>query len=247
MNGVATAPVLLNNLSPKKKRKKKKKDRLHPSISRNTGVGNVVVTPPAPDPTEYESNKRDQHSHHHSHHYHQISRNALHEYRIPHYKQNADSEAFPELDDGQHPLTAYHDDDSQEIMAEADGDYFSYKPRPATDSHTVQAISGRDSLGAPNGVPPEANKEVNHTSVRAADTAKEEHKIVEDKDQTPRRRRNTRAFSRIEDYDDEEDVQWNAKDLKWKEIWNLGTDGVMDVPLGGVCEVLYGESSDGSE
>jgi phosphatidylinositol glycan class P protein len=27
----------------------------------------------------------------------------------------------------------------------------------------------------------------------------------------------------------------------WKEIWSHGTDAVMDVPLGGVCEVLYGE------
>lgn len=27
---------------------------------------------------------------------------------------------------------------------------------------------------------------------------------------------------------------WN-----WRGIWNEGTDAVMDVPLGGVCEVLY--------
>lgn len=27
----------------------------------------------------------------------------------------------------------------------------------------------------------------------------------------------------------------------WKAIWNQGTDAVMDVPLGGVCEVLYGD------
>lgn len=27
----------------------------------------------------------------------------------------------------------------------------------------------------------------------------------------------------------------------WKGIWSHGTDAVMDVPLGGVCEVLYGE------
>jgi len=26
----------------------------------------------------------------------------------------------------------------------------------------------------------------------------------------------------------------------WKLIWNEGTDAVMDVPIGGVCEVLYG-------
>jgi hypothetical protein len=29
---------------------------------------------------------------------------------------------------------------------------------------------------------------------------------------------------------------WN-----WRATWNEGTDAVMDVPLGGVCEVLYGE------
>ena len=27
----------------------------------------------------------------------------------------------------------------------------------------------------------------------------------------------------------------------WRRIWSHGTDAVMDVPLGGVCEVLYGE------
>ncbi|KAK8213390.1 hypothetical protein M8818_002689 [Zalaria obscura] len=29
-------------------------------------------------------------------------------------------------------------------------------------------------------------------------------------------------------------------DLDWKILWNEGTDAVMDVPIGGVCEVLYG-------
>lgn len=33
--------------------------------------------------------------------------------------------------------------------------------------------------------------------------------------------------------------------LNWREVWNEGTDAVMDVPLGGVCEVLYGEGRDG--
>ena len=28
--------------------------------------------------------------------------------------------------------------------------------------------------------------------------------------------------------------------LSWRQIWNHGTDGVMDVPIGGVCEILYG-------
>ena len=29
--------------------------------------------------------------------------------------------------------------------------------------------------------------------------------------------------------------------LRWREIWDEGTDAVMDIPLAGVCEVLYGE------
>jgi phosphatidylinositol glycan class P protein len=33
----------------------------------------------------------------------------------------------------------------------------------------------------------------------------------------------------------------------WKTIWSEGTDAVMDVPLGGVCEVLYGEGRDGTD
>ncbi|KAI1186364.1 PIG-P-domain-containing protein [Nemania serpens] len=32
-----------------------------------------------------------------------------------------------------------------------------------------------------------------------------------------------------------------ARELDWKCIWNKGTDAVMDVPLAGVCEVLYGD------
>lgn len=28
--------------------------------------------------------------------------------------------------------------------------------------------------------------------------------------------------------------------LPWRELWCVGTDAVMDVPVGGVCEVLYG-------
>lgn len=30
----------------------------------------------------------------------------------------------------------------------------------------------------------------------------------------------------------------NGRD--WKRLWNEGTDAVMDVPVGGVCEILYG-------
>ena len=28
--------------------------------------------------------------------------------------------------------------------------------------------------------------------------------------------------------------------VDWKTFWNVGTDAVMDVPIGGVCEILYG-------
>ncbi|KAK6437029.1 hypothetical protein LTR95_006777 [Oleoguttula sp. CCFEE 5521] len=28
--------------------------------------------------------------------------------------------------------------------------------------------------------------------------------------------------------------------LDWKTLWNEGTDAVMDIPIGGVCEILYG-------
>ncbi|KAI0170635.1 PIG-P-domain-containing protein [Pestalotiopsis sp. NC0098] len=31
-----------------------------------------------------------------------------------------------------------------------------------------------------------------------------------------------------------------ALDIDWRSVWNKGTDGVMDVPLAGVNEVLYG-------
>lgn len=32
--------------------------------------------------------------------------------------------------------------------------------------------------------------------------------------------------------------------LRWREIWNESTDAVMDIPLSGVCEVLYGEGAE---
>lgn len=35
--------------------------------------------------------------------------------------------------------------------------------------------------------------------------------------------------------------------LNWRAVWNEGTDAVMDVPLAGVCEVLYGEDRDYDE
>ncbi|KAF2114980.1 PIG-P-domain-containing protein [Lophiotrema nucula] len=31
-----------------------------------------------------------------------------------------------------------------------------------------------------------------------------------------------------------------TEDVDWKRLWSIGTDAVMDVPIGGVCEILYG-------
>lgn len=36
-------------------------------------------------------------------------------------------------------------------------------------------------------------------------------------------------------------------DLDWRTLWNEGTDAVMDIPLGGVCEILYGSYAAGHE
>ncbi|GES66339.1 PIG-P-domain-containing protein [Aspergillus terreus] len=35
--------------------------------------------------------------------------------------------------------------------------------------------------------------------------------------------------------------------VHWPEIWSEGTDAVMDVPVGGVCEVLYGQERNDDE
>jgi phosphatidylinositol glycan class P protein len=32
-----------------------------------------------------------------------------------------------------------------------------------------------------------------------------------------------------------------GEEVNWKDFWSTGTDAVMDVPIGGVCEVLYGD------
>jgi phosphatidylinositol N-acetylglucosaminyltransferase subunit P len=37
------------------------------------------------------------------------------------------------------------------------------------------------------------------------------------------------------------------KDVDWKSLWNEGTDAVMDVPIGGVCEILYGAGREEEE
>jgi len=32
-----------------------------------------------------------------------------------------------------------------------------------------------------------------------------------------------------------------GEQVDWKSFWSMGTDAVLDVPIGGVCEILYGE------
>ncbi|KAI9725988.1 MAG: hypothetical protein M1828_002316 [Chrysothrix sp. TS-e1954] len=36
----------------------------------------------------------------------------------------------------------------------------------------------------------------------------------------------------------------SLEELDWRSLWNEGTDAVMDVPIGGVCEVLYGTDTE---
>lgn len=35
----------------------------------------------------------------------------------------------------------------------------------------------------------------------------------------------------------------NSHNVDWKDFWSTGTDAVMDVPIGGVCEILYGSEA----
>jgi PIG-P len=39
-------------------------------------------------------------------------------------------------------------------------------------------------------------------------------------------------------------VAGGGEKIQWRNLWNEGTDAVMDIPIGGVCEVLYGEGRD---
>ena len=38
-----------------------------------------------------------------------------------------------------------------------------------------------------------------------------------------------------------------GKQLDWRGMWNEGTDAVMDIPIGGVCEILYGQHGDSDD
>lgn len=45
------------------------------------------------------------------------------------------------------------------------------------------------------------------------------------------------------DMDGDEDERWLVSSNEhgdWKSLWSVGTDAVLDVPIGGVCEILYG-------
>lgn len=44
--------------------------------------------------------------------------------------------------------------------------------------------------------------------------------------------------------------KWDCRDWEigdWRRMWSHGTDAVMDIPVGGVCEVLYGDGRDREE
>jgi phosphatidylinositol glycan class P protein len=36
------------------------------------------------------------------------------------------------------------------------------------------------------------------------------------------------------------------REVRWAEIWDEGTDAVLDIPIGGVCEILYGSEREAS-
>lgn len=36
-------------------------------------------------------------------------------------------------------------------------------------------------------------------------------------------------------------------ELEWRNLWSEGTDAVMDIPIGGVCEILYGRPDMGHD
>jgi phosphatidylinositol glycan class P protein len=36
-------------------------------------------------------------------------------------------------------------------------------------------------------------------------------------------------------------------ELDWRLLWREGTDAVMDIPIGGVCEILYGGGEEDEE
>ncbi|KAK5167565.1 uncharacterized protein LTR77_007264 [Saxophila tyrrhenica] len=39
----------------------------------------------------------------------------------------------------------------------------------------------------------------------------------------------------------------DTSQLDWRTLWNEGTDAVMDIPIGGVCEILYGQHDDSDD
>ena len=42
----------------------------------------------------------------------------------------------------------------------------------------------------------------------------------------------------------EREKRRRGEKVDWRTYWSVGTDAVLDVPVGGVCEVLYGEGRD---
>ena len=59
--------------------------------------------------------------------------------------------------------------------------------------------------------------------------------------QAARSGKTRKGLERVWDRRDSSGVGMFGETKDWKAFWSTGTDAVMDVPLGGVCEVLYGE------
>lgn len=65
--------------------------------------------------------------------------------------------------------------------------------------------------------------------------------LVTDKLHEKDKEKGTKATMLGKAMDDFESYQFSAgDDVDWKGFWSMGTDAVMDVPIGGVCEILYG-------
>ncbi|KAM3501862.1 hypothetical protein MY10362_005241 [Beauveria mimosiformis] len=66
--------------------------------------------------------------------------------------------------------------------------------------------------------------------------------------------RSTQSIKEEEEEEEEEEAgkvegeeRWVGGRMRWREVWSVGTDAVLDIPLSGVCEVLYGEGREGSD
>lgn len=77
--------------------------------------------------------------------------------------------------------------------------------------------------------------------IREGERRKKERRVREGKEQRKGRREQRRGEDRVDGAGAGCGKKRVGGGLNWREVWNEGTDAVMDVPLAGVCEVLYGK------